>query len=353
MLEQTLPNPSAPLLRQLEEIAAELPRVRLRELPNVFPNGEVGPTPEQIEGILDSIIPGRVLGRAIRLGAENTARLAELYAAEGLPGRTGQFNQAMEAVARGALRNAPPGEAGRIGEALTPARLSGLKSRLFVLFVRNPGQARQVLDLLVGTILPRGGYNGALVDALIADLAANPESALPNLQRRAADLAVRALDVQGAAALARAKGFGWSSSRSFFTLLQAGLGAAALLALALAGISNADEFAARIGAARRRFGQNYPGAAAATGAAAAAARDFYQRLAAAMGRGLAIAAGAAGVELPEAPVAQPPPPGPVRPPPAEPAQAPPWVWAWADYLGGAVREARRVYRAIVPPMGGR
>ena len=74
-----------------------------------------------------------------------------------------------------------------------------------------------------------------------------------------------------------------------------------------------------------------------------------------MGRGLAIAAGAAGVELPEAPIAQSPPPrpGPVPLPPAEPAQAPPWVWAWADYLGGAVREARRVYRAIVPPMGGR
>ena len=354
MLEETLPNPSTPLLRQLEEVAAEIP-VRPRQLPNISPNGEVGPTEAQIEGILDSIIPGRVLGRAMRLGAENTARLGELYGAEGLPGRVGQFNQAMEAVARGALRNAPPGEAGRIGEALTPARLSGLKSRLFVLFVRNPGQARQVLDLLVGTILPRGGFNGALVDALIADLAANPESALPNLQRRAADLAVRALDVQGAAALARAKGFGWYSSRSLFTLLQAGFGAAAILTLALAGINNADEFAARIGAARRRFGQNHPGAAAGAAAAAAAARDFYQRLAAAMGRGLAIAAGAAGVELPEAPIAQSPPPrpGPVPLPPAEPAQAPPWVWAWADYLGGAVREARRVYRAIVPPMGGR
>ena len=353
MLEETLPNPSMPLLRQLKQVAEVAPPRQVGEVPNVSPNGEVGLTEAEIRGILSSIVPGYDLGIKMRLGNQNKPIFHALYAGEGHPEQVDEFNEAMERVVRGAVRYMPRREAVLIGDVFTQARLSQLKPRLFVLFVRNPGQARQVLDLLVGTIIPRGGYNGALVDALIADLAANPESALQNLQRRAADFAVRALDVQGAAALARAKGFGWYSSRSLFTLLQAGFGAAALLALALAGINNADEFAARIGAARRRFNQNHPDVAA----AARAVRDFYQRLAAAMGRGLAIAAGAVGVEvnIPEAPIAQSPPPrpAPVRPPPAEPAQAPDWVWAWADYLGGAVREARRVYRAIVPPMGGR
>jgi len=324
LLDEVIPLNGRNLLSPIEEQGGQTAAQAARLLPEI-PPGE-GPTVAEIEAILDSIFPARVVGRALEIGPQNIAHQRGVLRGAMPQRNVNAYNEQIRELASVVLVHTPGAQVRQFIEVFTPQRLTRLKASLGAYFLRNPLDARLILDELFA-ILPRARYNGAILDNLITNLAAQPERALAELVRASAALQGAALEAGQIQALTFAKGMGWFAARAFYSLIAAGLGIVGLFAAAWANINSTEDLAREIRINRELFGVRFPGVAEFRDRAAL----FFQGAAAAIMDSL--------YELRGIPR---PLPAPAQAPAAPPAvvRPGPEVWAWARYLGEYARMLR-------------
>ena len=324
LLDEVIPLNGRNLLSPIEEQGGQTAAQAARLLPEI-PPGE-GPTIAEIEAILDSIFPARVVGRALEIGPQNIAHQRGVLRGAMPQRNVNAYNEQIRELVSVVLVHTPGPQVRQFTEVFTPQRLTRLKASLGAYFLRNPLDARLILDELFA-ILPRARYNGAILDNLITNLAAQPERALAELVRASAALQGAALEAGQIQALTFAKGMGWFAARAFYSLIAAGLGIVGLFAAAWANINSTEDLAREIRINRELFDVRFPGVAEFRDRAAL----FFQGAAAAIMDSL--------YELRGIPR---PLPAPAQAPAAPPAvvRPGPEVWAWARYIGEYARILR-------------
>jgi hypothetical protein len=309
-------------------------RQAITELPAI---GEELVTAAQAEEILDSIFPGRVVARALELGPQNLARMEAVYRGRMPAGNVQEYNGQMRDLVAVSLQHIPSWQVENFTRVFTPDRLRRLKAALGTYFLRNPLDARLILDELIA-IIPRGQRNGAqytgeIIDTLISNLNLQPARALAELVRTSNALAITELEVGAAGRLAQSKGMGWFGARAFYSLIASGLGIVGLFLAAYANITSIEDLAREIRIGRDVFDARFPGIAEFRDRAAL----FFQGIAANL---MDTIYDATGMQRPaEAPVPVARPPEVIRPP-AE-------VWEWARYIGEYSRMLRELTDVVI------
>ena len=291
-------------------------------------NGEAILTRAEKEEILDSIFPARGFGRALEIGPQNLARQRVIQRGVMPQRNVNAYNEQIRDLVSVALVHTPAAQVRKFAEVFTPPRLTRLKASLGAYFLRNPLDARLILDELF-SILPRSKYNGDIIDHLITNLSGQPERALAELITASRGLQGAALEEGQIQAMTFAKGMGWFAARAFYSLIAAGLGVVGLFAAAWANINSTEDLAREIRINREIFDTRFP--------VAAEFRDrtalFFQGVAASIMDGIY---DRTGIQRPaQRPAAAPAPPAVIQPSPE--------VWAWARYIG----EYSRMLRDLV------
>jgi len=324
LVDEVIPLNGRNLLTPIEEQGGQTAAEAAGLLPEL-PAGE-RPTAAEIEAILDSIFPARLVGRALELGPQNIARQRGVQRAVMPQRNVNAYNEQIRDLVSVVLVHTPGAQVRQFIEVFTPQRLTRLKASLGAYFLRNPLDARLILDELF-SILPRAKYNGAILDNLITNLAAQPERALAELIRASSAIQGAELERGQIQALTFAKGMGWFAARGFYTLLAAGLGILGLFIAAWTNINSTEDLAREIRINRELFDARFPGVAEFRDRAAL----FFQGTAAAIMDALYELRG-----IPRPPPA--PAPAPVGPPAV--VHPSPEVWAWARYIGEYARMLR-------------
>jgi len=334
LVEEVIPLSGRNLLTPIPEVGGRTARQAIIELPAI---GEEVVSAAQAEAILDSIFPGRVVGRALELGPQNLAQMEAVYRGR-MPARNVQeYNEQMRDLVAVSLQHIPAWQVDNFTRVFTPDRLRRLKAALGTYFLRNPLDARLILDELIA-IIPRGQRNGAqytgeIIDTLISNLNLQPARALAELVRTSAALGATELEVGAAGRLAYSKGMGWFGSRAFYSLIASGLGIVGLFIAAYANITSIEDLAREIRIGRDIFDARFPGIAEFRDRVAL----FFQGIAANL---LDVIYDTTGMERPaQAPAAAQRPPEVVRPP-AE-------VWEWARYIGEYSRILRELTDVVI------
>jgi len=335
LVDEVIPLNGRNLLGPIEEHGGQTAAEAARLLPEL-PAGE-GPTAAEIEAILDSIFPARVLGRELELGPQNLARQRGVQRGVMPQQNVNAYNRQIRELVSVVLVHTPGAQVRQFTEVFTPQRLTRLKASLGAYFLRNPLDARLILDELF-SILPRAKYNGAILDNLITNLAAQPERALAELVRASSAIQGAALEAGQIQALTFAKGMGWFAARGFYTLLAAGLGILGLFIAAWTNINSTEDLAREIRINREIFDARFPGVAEFRDRAAL----FFQGAAAAIMDSLYELRG-----IPRPPPA--PAPAPVGPPAV--VHPSPEVWAWARYIGEYARMLRDLRDVVLGRRG--
>jgi hypothetical protein len=326
LVDEVVPLNGRNLLTPIAEQGGQTAAQAISLLPEI-PVGEQ-PTAAEKEAILDSIFPARVLGRAFEIAKQNIKRQEGVQRGVMPERNVNEYNKQIRELISVALVHTPAAQVRQFTEVFTPPRLTRLKASLGAYFLRNPLDARLSLDELF-SILPRAQYNGAILDNLITNLAAQPERALAELIRASAAIQTAALEAGQIQAMTFAKGMGWFAARAFYSLIAAGLGIVGLFAAAWANINSTEDLAREIRINREIFDVQFPVAAEFRDRAAL----FFQGAAAAIMDGIY---DRTGIQRP----AQRPSAAPAPPPVIQPS---PEVWAWARYIG----EYSRMLRDLV------
>jgi len=340
LVEEVIPLSGRNLLTPIAE-AEGLPamggrtaRQAISELP---PSSGDFVTGAEAEAILDSMFPGRVVARSLELGPQNLQRMERVYRGS-MPARNvQQYNQEIRELAEVSLHHIPAQQARDFQRVFTLDRLTRLKAALGSYFLRNPYDARLILDELIA-IIPRAQRNGAqysaeVIDTLISNLNLQPARALAELVRTSSALAATVLEEGAARGLAQAKGMGWFGARAFYSLLAGGLGIVGLFLAAYANVTNVEELAREIRIGRDVFDSRFPGVAEFRDRAAL----FFQGLAATF---MDMIYDTTGMERrAQVPPAAPGPPEVIRPS-AE-------VWEWARYIGEYARMLRELKDVVI------
>ena len=301
---------------------------RLERLELSLANGEAILTRAEKEEILDSIFPARGFGRALEIGPQNLARQRVIQRGVMPQRNVNAYNEQIRDLVSVALVHTPAAQVRKFAEVFTPPRLTRLKASLGAYFLRNPLDARLILDELF-SILPRSKYNGDIIDHLITNLSGQPERALAELITASRGLQGAALEEGQIQAMTFAKGMGWFAARAFYSLIAAGLGVVGLFAAAWANINSTEDLAREIRINREIFDARFPVAAEFRDRAAL----FFQGVAASIMDGIY---DRTGIQRPaQRPAAAPAPPAVIQPSPE--------VWAWARYIG----EYSRMLRDLV------
>ena len=238
------------------------------------------------------------------------------------------YNEQIRDLVSVVLVHTPAAQVRKFTEVFTLPRLTRLKASLGAYFLRNPLDARLILDELF-SILPRSKFNGQIIDNLITNLAAQPERALAELITASRALQGAALEEGQIQAMTFAKGMGWFAARAFYSLIAAGLGVVGLFAAAWANINSTEDLAREIRINREIFDARFPVAAEFRDRAAL----FFQGVAASIMDGIY---DRTGIPRPaQRPAVAPAPPAVIQPSPE--------VWAWARYIG----EYSRMLRDLV------
>jgi hypothetical protein len=326
LVDEVVPLNGRNLLTPIAEQGGQTAAQAARLLPEI-PVGEQ-PTAAEIEAILDSIFPARGFARALEMGEQNLARQRVVQRGEMPQRNVNAYNEQIRDLVSVVLVHTPGAQVRKFIEVFTPSRLTRLKASLGAYFLRNPLDARLILDELF-SILPRSRFNGQIIDNLITNLAAQPERALAELITASRALQGAALEEGQIRAMTFAKGMGWFAARAFYSLIAAGLGIVGLFAAAWANINSTEDLAREIRINREIFDVRFPVAAEFRDRAAL----FFQGAAAAIMDGIY---DRTGIQRP----AQRPSAAPAPPPVIQPS---PEVWAWARYIG----EYSRLLRDLV------
>ena len=328
LLDEVVPLNGRNLLRPIPEEGSRTAQQAIERLEVPFANGEAILTRAEKEAILDSIFPARGFGRALELGPQNLARQRVVQRGEMPQRNVNAYNEQIRDLVSVVLVHTPAAQVRKFTEVFTLPRLTRLKASLGAYFLRNPLDARLILDELF-SILPRSKFNEQIIDNLITNLAAQPERALAELITASRGLQGAALEEGQIQAMTFAKGMGWFAARAFYSLIAAGLGVVGLFAAAWANINSTEDLAREIRINREIFDARFPVAAEFRDRAAL----FFQGVAASIMDGIY---DRTGIQRPaQRPAAAPAPPAVIQPSPE--------VWAWARYIG----EYSRMLRDLV------
>ena len=329
LVGEVIPLSGRTLLTPIAEQEGQTAAQSIRALPELSPDEQL--TAAEIEGILDSIFPGRAVGRALELGPQNLSRMEGVFRARMPRANVDTYNGQIRDLVSVTLIHTPAPQVRKLLEVFTPARLTRLKSALGAYFLRNPLDARLILDELI-TILSRGQYNAEIIEALTTDLNIQPAGALARLQALSRAIQATALQKDMEGTLAYAKGMGWFGARAFYTLVAAGLGAVGVFIAAYANINSVEDLAIQIRLGRDMFDQRFPGVA-----------EFRDRAALLFQGAAAVLMDSiydtTGIQRPAPPPAVAGPPEVIRPPRE--------VWAWAHYIGEYSRMLRDLVGIVI------
>jgi hypothetical protein len=169
---------------------------------------------------------------AVKLGAANIARF-EVVARNMITGANvvatlPKYNEFAEQTIRMILEHATSSQISRLTSVFTPQRMANFKTALVRVFQTNPVDAGLVLDTMLTHIIPNSKYNVELIDALINTMKNNPSKAVDEMLKINGLITVDAIKTVGASAAAYHKGMGWFKSKSYYSLLAAGLGSSVL-----------------------------------------------------------------------------------------------------------------------------
>jgi len=169
---------------------------------------------------------------AVKLGAANIARF-EVVARNTITGANvvatlPKYNEFAEQTIRMILEHATSSQISRLTSVFTPQRMANFKTALVRVFQTNPVDAGLVLDTMLTHIIPNSKYNVELIDALINTMKNNPSKAVDEMLKINGLITVDAIKTVGASAAAYHKGMGWFKSKSYYSLLAAGLGSSVL-----------------------------------------------------------------------------------------------------------------------------
>ena len=333
LVNEVIPLSGRTLLTPIAEQQGQTAAQAIRALPELPPGEEL--TAAEIEAILDTIFPARVIGRAFELGPQNLFRMEAVFRARMPRANVDAYNRQIQDLMSATLLHTSARQVKKLLAIFTPARLTRLKSALGAYFLRNPQDARLILDELI-TILSRGQYNAEIIETLTTDLYIQPAEALSRLQAVSRSIQATALQRDMEGALAHAKGMGWFGARAFYTLAAAGLGAIGVFIAAYANISSVEDLAVQIRVGREMFDHRFPGVA-----------EFRDRAALLFQGTAAVLLDSAyngyydTLGIPRS--AQPPsvtgPPEVVRPPRE--------VWLWAHYIGEYSRMVRDLLNIVI------
>lgn len=329
LVSEVIPLSGRTLLTPIAEQEGQTAAEAIRALPEVPPEEQL--TPAEIEEILDSIFPGRLVGRALELVSQNLDRMEGVFRGRMPRANVNTYNRQIQDLISVTLIHTPAPQVRKLLEVFTPARLTRLKSALGAYFLRNPLDARLILDELI-TILSRGQYNAEIIEALTTDLNIQPAGALARLQALSRDIQATALQLGMEGRLAYAKGMGWFGARAFYTLVAAGLGAVGLFIAAYANINSVEDLAIQIRLGRDIFDNRFPGIAEFRDRAAL----LFQGVAATLMDTLYDTTGV------QRPAQRPSPAG-----PPEVVRPPREVWAWAHYIGEYSRMLRDLLSILI------
>ena len=334
LVDEVVPLNGRNLLTPIAEQGGQTVAQAARLLPEI-PVGEQ-PTAAEIEAILDSIFPARGFARALEIGPQNLARQRVVQRGEMPQRNVNAYNEQIRDLVSVVLVHTPAAQVRKFTEVFTLPRLTRLKASLGAYFLRNPLDARLILDELF-SILPRSRFNGQIIDNLITNLAAQPERALAELITASRALQGAALEEGQIQAMTFAKGMGWFAARAFYSLIAAGLGVVGLFAAAWANINSTEDLAREIRINREIFDARFPVAAEFRDRAAL----FFQGVAASIMDGIY---DRTGIPRPaQRPAAAPAPPAVIQPSPE--------VWAWARYIGEYSRMLRDLVRVVTAQRG--
>lgn len=322
LVDEVIPLTGRTLLTPIAEQQGQTAAQAIRTLPELPPGEELAPA--EIEEILDNIFPGRVIGRAFELGPQNLTRMEGVFRARMPRANVDAYNGQIRDLVSVTLQHTSAAQVRRLLQVFTPARLTRLKAALGAYFLRNPLDARLILDELI-TILSRGQYSAEIIEALTTDLYIQPAGALARLQALSRAIQATALQLGMEGALAHAKGMGWFGARAFYTLAAAGLGAIGVFIAAYANINSVEDLAIQIRLGRDLFDNRFPGIAEFRDRAAL----LFQGIAATL---MDTIYDTTGVQRPAQR------PGPAGPPVV--VRPPQEVWAWAHYIGEYSRMLR-------------
>jgi hypothetical protein len=331
LVNEVIPLSGRTLLKPIEEGEQEgqTATQSIRALPKLPPGEEL--TPKEIEDFLDTIFPARVIARSLKIGPQNLFRMEALFRARMLKADIDAYNVQIQDLISATLEHTTARQVRKLLKVFTPSRLTRLKSALGSYFLRNPLDARLILDELI-TILSRGQYNAEIIEALTTDLNIQPAGALARLQAVSKGIQATALQRDMEGALAHAKGMGWFGARAFYTLAAAGLGAIGIFIAAYANINSVEDLAIQIRLGRDMFDQRFPGVA-----------EFRDRAALLFQGAAAVLMDSiydtTGIQRPAPPPAVAGPPEVVRPPRE--------VWAWAHYIGEYSRMLRDLVGIVI------
>jgi len=335
LVNEVIPLSGRTLLTPIAEQQGQTAAQAIRALPELLPGEEL--TAAEIEAILDSIFPARVIGRAFELGPQNLFRMEAVFRARMPRANVDTYNRQIQDLMSATLLHTSARQVNKLLAIFTPARLTRLKSALGAYFLRNPQDARLILDELI-TILSRGQYNAEIIETLTTDLYIQPAEALSRLQAVSRSIQATALQRDMEGALAHAKGMGWFGARAFYTLAAAGLGAIGVFIAAYANISSVEDLAVQIRVGREMFDHRFPGVA-----------EFRDRAALLFQGTAAVLLDSAyngyydtlGIPRPAQPVAVA-----VAGPP-EVVRPPREVWLWAHYIGEYSRMVRDLLNIVI------
>ena len=169
---------------------------------------------------------------AVKIGAANISRFERF----GLNMITGanvvatlpKYNKFAEDNIRVLLEHATSSQISRLTSVFTPQRMANFKTALLRVFQTNPVDASLVLDAMLTHIIPNSKYNVELIDALISIMKKNPSKAIDEMLKIDGLITADAIRTIGASAAAYHKGMGWFKSKSYYSLLAAGLGSSVL-----------------------------------------------------------------------------------------------------------------------------
>ena len=322
LVDEVIPLTGRTLLTPIAEQQGHTAAQAIRTLPELPPGEEL--TPVEIEEILDSIFPAREIGRAFELGPQNLARMEGVFRARMPRANVDAYNGQIRDLVSVTLQHTSAAQVRRLLQVFTPARLTRLKAALGAYFLRNPLDARLILDELI-TILSRGQYSAEIIEALTTDLYIQPAGALARLQALSRAIQATALQLGMEGALAHAKGMGWFGARAFYSLVAAGLGAIGVFIAAYANINSVEDLAIQIRLGRDLFDNRFPGIAEFRDRAAL----LFQGIAATL---MDTIYDTTGIQRPAQR------PGPAGPPAV--VRPPQEVWEWAHYIGEYSRMLR-------------
>ena len=336
LVDEVVPLNGRNLLRPIPEEGSRTAQQAIERLEVPFANGEAILTRAEKEAILDSIFPARGFARALEIGPQNLARQRVVQRGEMPQRNVNAYNEQIRDLVSVVLVHTPAAQVRKFTEVFTLPRLTRLKASLGAYFLRNPLDARLILDELF-SILPRSRFNGQIIDNLITNLAAQPERALAELITASRALQGAALEEGQIQAMTFAKGMGWFAARAFYSLIAAGLGIVGLFAAAWANINSTEDLAREIRINREIFDARFPVAAEFRDRAAL----FFQGVAASIMDGIY---DRTGIQRPaQRPAAAPAPPAVIQPSPE--------VWAWARYIGEYSRMLRDLVRVVTAQRG--